>query len=105
VISPLLANIYLHEVLDRWFEQEVKPRLKGTSFMVQYADDAVLGFERQEGAERVFAVLAKRFGKYALMLHPQKTRLIALHRPGSNASARTKMSMEHVIVYARTESL
>jgi group II intron reverse transcriptase/maturase len=83
VISPLLANIYLHEVLDQWFEQDVKPRLKGTSFMVRYADDAVLGFERQEDAERVFAVLAKRFEKYALTLHPQKTRLIALHRPGS----------------------
>ena len=81
VISPLLANIYLHEVLDQWFEQDVKPRLKGTSFMIRYADDAVLGFERQEDAERVFAVLAKRFEKYALTLHPQKTRLIALHRP------------------------
>src|ERR1019366_7377148 len=83
-ISPLLANIYLHEVLDQWFEQDVKPRLKGTSFMVRYADDAVLGFERQEDAERVFAVLAKRFEKYALTLHPQKTRLTALHRPGSD---------------------
>jgi RNA-directed DNA polymerase len=89
VISPLLANIYLHEVLDQWFEQDVKPRLKGTSFMVRYADDAVLGFERQEDAERVFAVLAKRFEKYALTLHPQKTRLIALHRPGSNDPPRS----------------
>ncbi|HYV73579.1 MAG TPA: reverse transcriptase domain-containing protein [Candidatus Binatia bacterium] len=83
VISPLLANIYLHEVLDQWFDREVKPRLKGTSFMVRYADDAVLGFERQEDAERVLAVLAKRFEKYALTLHPYKTRLIALHRPVS----------------------
>jgi len=82
VISPLLANIYLHEVLDQWFDEEVKPRLKGRSFMVRYADDAVLGFERQQDAERVFAVLAKRFEKYALTLHPQKTRLIAFHRPG-----------------------
>jgi len=81
VISPLLANIYLHEVLDQWFERDVKPRLKGSSFMVRYADDAVLGFERQEDAERVLAVLAKRFEKYALTLHPQKTRLITLHRP------------------------
>ena len=81
VISPLLANIYLHEVLDQWFERDVKPRLKGTSFMVRYADDAVLGFERQEDAERVLAVLVKRFEKYALTLHPHKTRLITLHRP------------------------
>src|SRR6516165_5349611 len=89
VISPLLANIYLHEVLDQWLEQDVKPRLKGTSFMVRYADDAVLGFERQDDAERVFAVLAKRFEKYALTLHPQKTRLIALHRPGSKDRGRS----------------
>jgi retron-type reverse transcriptase len=89
VISPLLANIYLHEVLDQWFEQDVKPRLKGTSFMVRYADDGVLGFERQEDAERVFAVLAKRFEKYALTLHPQKTRLLALRRPGSNDPPRS----------------
>ncbi len=82
VISPLLANIYLHEVLDQWFERDVRPRLKGRSFMVRYADDAVLGFERQEDADRVFAVLAKRFEKYALTLHPEKTRQIPFHRPG-----------------------
>lgn len=82
VISPLLANIYLHEVLDEWFEEEVKPRIKGRSFMLRYADDAVLGFERRDEAERVLKVLPKRFGKYALKLHPQKTRLIPFHRPG-----------------------
>jgi RNA-directed DNA polymerase len=81
VISPLLANIYLHEVLDQWFEEEVRPRLKGKAFMVRFADDAVLGFERQEDAERVYEVLPKRFSKYALTLHPEKTRLIAFHRP------------------------
>ena len=84
VISPLLANIYLHEVLDAWFEQEVKPRLKGRAFMVRYADDAVLGFMHKEDAERVFAVLAKRFEKYALTLHADKTRLIPFSRPGPN---------------------
>jgi RNA-directed DNA polymerase len=82
VISPLLANIYLHEVLDQWFEEEVKPRLKGKAFMVRYADDAVLGFERQEDAERVFGVLPRRFAKYALSLHPEKTQLIPFYRPG-----------------------
>ena len=80
VISPLLANIYLDEVLDQWFEQDVKPRLKGRTFMVRYADDAVLAFEREEDAERVFAVLAKRFEKYGLTLHPKKTRLIQIGR-------------------------
>jgi len=81
VISPLLANIYLHEVLDAWFEGDVKPRLKGRAFLVRYADDAVLGFANEEDARRVLEVLPKRFGKYGLRLHPEKTRLIDYRRP------------------------
>ena len=76
VISPLLANIYLHEVLDVWFEREVKPRLKGRAFLVRYADDAVLGFTLEEDARRVMEVLPKRMAKYGLLLHPEKTRLV-----------------------------
>jgi len=82
VISPLLANVYLHEVLDKWFEDEVVPRLKGRAFLVRYADDFVIGFEREDDARRVMAVLPKRFGKYGLTLHPAKTRLIPFSRPG-----------------------
>lgn len=81
VISPLLANVYLHEILDKWFEAEVKPRLRGRAFVVRYADDAVLGFEREEDAHRVMAVLPKRFGKYGLTLHPEKTKLVPFRRP------------------------
>lgn len=81
VISPLLANIYLHAVLDEWFEQEVRPRLKGRAFLVRYADDAVLGFASEEDARRVQAVLPKRFEKYGLKLHPDKTRLVRFGRP------------------------
>lgn len=81
VISPLLANIYLHEVLDGWFVREVQPRLKGRSVLVRYADDFVFVFARKEDAERVFAVLPKRFGKYGLTLHPDKTRLVPFQRP------------------------
>lgn len=81
VVSPLLANIYLHEVLDVWFERDVKPRLRGKAFVVRYADDAVLGFACEEDARRVLAVLPKRFGKYGLRLHPDKTRLIDFRRP------------------------
>ena len=84
VISPLLANLYLHEVLDRWFDQDVKPRLKGRSFVVRYADDAILGFEHEADAKRVYAVLAKRFARYALTLHPDKTQLVPFMRPGPN---------------------
>jgi RNA-directed DNA polymerase len=76
VISPVLANIYLHDVLDVWFEREVKPRLKGRAFLVRYADDAVLGFSLEEDARRVLEVLPKRFAKYGLELHPEKTRLV-----------------------------
>lgn len=81
VISPMLANVFLHEVLDKWFVQMVQPVLKGRSFLVRFADDAVIGFSSEEDARRVLATLPKRFGKYGLTLHPRKTRLIAFRRP------------------------
>ena len=81
VISPLLANVYLHYVLDDWFARQVQPRMKGRCFLVRYADDAVLGFSCEEDARRVLAVLPKRLGRYGLTLHPEKTRLISFHRP------------------------
>jgi RNA-directed DNA polymerase len=81
VISPLLANVYLHYVLDVWFEWDVKPRLKGRAFLVRYADDFVMGFACEEDARRVLEVLPKRFGKYGLTLHPDKTRLVPFRRP------------------------
>src|SRR5215468_5838914 len=79
-ISPLLANIYLHHVLDKWFENEVKPRLKGEAYEIRFADDAILCFQHKEDAEKVLAVLPKRFEKYGLTLHPEKTRLIEFGR-------------------------
>ena len=81
VISPLLANIYLHEVLDKWFVRDIQPRLKGRCFLIRYADDFVMGFERKEDAERVLEVLPKRFGKYGLEIHAEKTRLVDFRRP------------------------
>lgn len=81
VISPLLANLYLHHVLDTWFEQEVRPRLRGKASLFRYADDAVLLFETEDDARRVMEVLPKRFGKYGLTLHPAKTRLVPFKRP------------------------
>ena len=80
VISPLLANIYLHYVLDEWFEHEVKPRLRGMAAEIRYADDFILCFQYREDAERVQRVLAKRFATYGLTLHPEKTRLLAFGR-------------------------
>jgi len=81
VISPMLSNVYLHYVLDVWFEGQVRPRLKGRAFLVRFADDAVMGFECEEDARRVLAVLPKRFGRYGLKLHPTKTRLVEFKRP------------------------
>jgi len=81
VISPLLANIYLHEVLDVWFEQIVQPRLRGRAWLIRYADDFVICFEREDDARRIWEVLPKRFAKYGLTLHPDKTRLLCFLKP------------------------
>lgn len=81
VISPLLANIYLHEVLDKWFEAEVKPRLAGRARLIRYADDVAIAFAQEKDARRVLEVLPKRMGRYGLALHPEKTRLVRFTRP------------------------
>ena len=80
-MSPILGNIYLHYALDLWFAREVKPRLRGKAILVRFADDAVLGFERQDDAEKVKAVLGKRMARFGLTLHPEKTRLLNFRRP------------------------
>jgi RNA-directed DNA polymerase len=85
VVSPIASNIYLHEVMDKWFEETVKPRLRGRAHQVRFADDIVLIFEKEEDARRVLEVLPKRFGKYSLTLHPKKTRLLEFCRPARNA--------------------
>jgi len=85
VISPLLSNIYLHNVADKWYK-EIEPLLKGKSFMVRFADDCVLGFETKEDAERVKKVIGKRFAKYGLTLHPEKTRLIEFKHGGNGGT-------------------
>jgi group II intron reverse transcriptase/maturase len=82
VISPLLANVFLHEVLDTWFERDAKPRLHGRARLVRYADDFVIVCEHRDDAERVYEVLPKRFAKYGLTLHPEKTKLLDFRRPG-----------------------
>lgn len=81
VVSPLLANIYLHDALDVWFENDVKPRLRGSAELIRYADDFVIVFETEVDARRVAEVLPKRFEKYGLRLHPGKTRLVEFKRP------------------------
>ena len=87
VISPMLANIYLNEVLDRWYEDQVKPVMYGRTFMVRYADDFLLGFQDERDARRVMKVLAARFAKYGLTIHPDKTKMLRFGQP--NHSAKT----------------
>ena len=81
VISPMLSNIYLHHVLDVWFDRTVRPRLGGRAWMVRFADDFVMGFEREDDARRVYEVLPKRFAKHGLTIHPEKTRLVPFFPP------------------------
>jgi len=81
VVSPVLSNVFLHYVLDEWFAQDVQPRLAGRAFLIRYADDAVIGFSNERDARRVLDVLPKRFGRYGLRLHPEKTQLIRFQRP------------------------
>jgi group II intron reverse transcriptase/maturase len=88
VISPLLSNIYLHTVLDEWFIKQVKPLLKGHAFLVRYADDFVMGFKHREDAERVLWVLPKRFARYGLSLHPEKTQLVDFTKPTGKGKTR-----------------
>jgi hypothetical protein len=76
VISPILSNIFLHHVVDRWFEEEVRPRLSGEATLVRFADDFVMTFETHHDAKRVLEVLGKRLGRHGLTLHPDKTRFI-----------------------------
>ena len=80
VLSPLLANVYLHYVLDQWFERDVKPRLKGEACMVRYADDFICGFELEADAKRFQEVLRKRLGRYSLELAEDKTKLLRFGR-------------------------
>ncbi len=81
VISPMLANIFLHYVLDDWFVKDVQPRMKGRCFLIRYADDFVIGFEKEEDARKVMDVLPKRFDRFKLTIHPEKTKLIKFGKP------------------------
>jgi len=80
-LSPLLGNVFLHHVLDEWVEHVVRPRLQGKAYLVRYADDFVIAFERADDAKRVMDALRRRFERFGLQLHPDKTRLLPFGRP------------------------
>jgi RNA-directed DNA polymerase len=88
VVSPLLSNIFLHYVLDQWFEQDVKLRLRDRAFLIRYADDFVIGFRDHRDAQRVLEVVPKRFGKYGLTVHPTKTKMVPFRPPPAMARDR-----------------
>ena len=81
VISPLRANIFLDHVWDEWLEREVKPRMRGRCFLLRSAEAFVIGCEREDDARRILAVLAQRFARFQLTIHPQKTRLVQFQPP------------------------
>ena len=89
VLSPVLGNIYLHHVLDGWFERDVVPRIRGRARLIRYADDAVIGFQYEADARKVLEALRKRFERYGLRLHPKKTRVVAFERPERTVKKRT----------------
>src|SRR5215831_3015545 len=76
IISPMRSNIFLHNVLDKWFEDVVRPRRRGKATLVRFADDFVMTFETHYDAKLVMDVLGKRLGRFGLTLHPDKTRFI-----------------------------
>ena len=80
IISPILANIYLHYALDLWFEKIVKPKSKGDAYLCRMADDFICAFRYKEDAERFYAVLGKRMGKFGLVLAQEKTKIISFSR-------------------------
>src|SRR3984893_3067414 len=108
-ISPLLANIYLHYSLDQWFEEVVKPRLRSEAHEIRFADDAILCFHYREDAEKVKHVLSKRFAKYGLTLHPEKTRLVEFgryaeeraKRQGKKPSTFDFLGLTHICAHSR----
>ena len=89
VVSPILSNIFLHYVLDEWFVGDVQPRMKGRCFLLRFADDFIIGCELEEDARRIMEVLPKRFDRFGLAIHPEKTTLVKFRRPGSQGDSGT----------------
>jgi len=87
-ISPILANIYLHYILDMWFEETVKPQLLGSAKLIRFADDFVIVFSNRDAALQVKEMLTERFAEYGLTVHPEKTRLVDFRHPSHSGRRR-----------------
>jgi len=81
VISPLLANIYLHEILDQWIEHDVSQNCRGQVLLIRYADDFIIGCSHPADVARLQSILPGRFAKYGLTIHPEKTQVVGFKRP------------------------
>jgi len=86
-ISPVWANIFLHQVLEAWCEHEVQPRLKGRSVLIRCADECVIGCALEADARKIMAVLPQRFARYGLTSHPTKTAWMACRKPAGRSGA------------------
>ena len=103
-ISVLLSNIYLHYVLDLWFEKVVKPRFKGECYLIRYIDDFVVCFQYRADALRFQEVLGKRLGKFGLSLEPRKTRLVEFGRFAQRDAKKWNRKMDTVYFLGFTHS-
>jgi RNA-directed DNA polymerase len=91
----MLGNLFLHQVLDEWYMRDVRPRLRGRSFLIRFGDDFVIGCEYEADARRILAVLPKRFARFGLTIHPQKTALVPFSKPTAReAEARGRGTFE-----------
>jgi RNA-directed DNA polymerase len=88
----MLANVYLHYVLDTWFEETVKPHLPGSAKLIRFADDFVIVFTNREAALQVMEMLPERFAEYGLSVHPDKTRLVDFRHPSHSGRTRDGQS-------------
>jgi group II intron reverse transcriptase/maturase len=105
-LSPLLGNVYLHHVLDVWFERDVRPKLRASSALVRYADDFVLCFEHADDAAYVWGILEQRFRSFGLTLHPKKTRSLVFQPPseGGGGGGATFDFLGFTLHWQRTKS-
>jgi len=85
----MLSHIFLHQVLDEWFVRDGQPRMKGRCVLLHFAEDCVIGGEREEDAQRIMSVLPKRFARYRLTIHPEKTKLVSFRKPARRETGDT----------------
>ena len=98
----MLANVYLHYVLDLWFEKAIKERLRGEAYLIKYADDFVIMFEYEDEACRVYEVLKKRLAKFGLELAEDKTRILPFGRNSKTKDTFDFLGFTHVNSITRT---